>query len=56
MKVDYGTSRHFCDDPACPDPVWKLSAESFTCVCCTVQRTSLVFFSSTSMFKSLKLH
>ena len=25
MKVDYGESRHFCDDPVCPDPVWKLS-------------------------------
>ena len=26
MKVDYGKSRHLCDDPACPDPVWKLSS------------------------------
>ena len=25
MKVDYGESRHFCDDPVCPEPVWKLS-------------------------------
>ena len=24
MKVDSGELRHFCDDPACPDPVWKL--------------------------------
>ena len=22
--VDYGESRHFCDDPVCPDPIWKL--------------------------------
>ena len=21
MKVDYGASQHFCDDPVCPDPV-----------------------------------
>ena len=25
MNADYGRSRHFCDDPVCPDPVWKLS-------------------------------
>ena len=25
VKVDYGKLRHFCDDPVCPDPVWKLS-------------------------------
>ena len=25
MQVDYGELRHFCDDPVCPDPVWKLS-------------------------------
>ena len=25
MKVDFGNLRHFCDDPVCPDPVWKLS-------------------------------
>ena len=25
MKVDYGELRHFCDEPVCPDPVWKLS-------------------------------
>ena len=25
MKVYYGELRHFCDDPVCPDPVWKLS-------------------------------
>ena len=25
VKVDYGKSRHLCDDPVCPDPVWKLS-------------------------------
>ena len=25
MTVDYGKLRHFCDDPVCPDPVWKLS-------------------------------
>ena len=23
MKVHEGESRHFCDDPICPDPVWK---------------------------------
>ena len=28
-KVDYGESRHFRDDPACPDRVWKLSMRSF---------------------------
>ena len=27
MKVDEGKSRHFCDDPVCPDPVWKPSRE-----------------------------
>ena len=25
MKVDYEKLRHICDDPVCPDPVWKLS-------------------------------
>ena len=25
MKVDQGELRHFCDDPVCPDPVWKPS-------------------------------
>ena len=25
MKVDCGESQHFCDDPICHDPVWKLS-------------------------------
>ena len=25
MNVDYGELRHFCDDPVCPDHVWKLS-------------------------------
>lgn len=25
VSVDYGTSRHFCDDPDCPDTVWKVS-------------------------------
>ena len=29
MKDDYGESRHFCDDPVCPDPVWKLSKTVF---------------------------
>ena len=24
-KVHYGELRHFCDDPVCPGPVWKLS-------------------------------
>ena len=24
MEVDRGKLRHFCDDPVCPDPVWKL--------------------------------
>ena len=24
MKLDSGKSRHFCDDPICPDPIWKL--------------------------------
>ena len=28
MKVDYGKLRHFCDDPVCPDPVWKLSTSA----------------------------
>ena len=28
MKIDYGKLRHFCDDPVCPDPVWKLSTQS----------------------------
>jgi len=28
MEVDYGESRHFCDDPVCPDPVRKLSMKS----------------------------
>ena len=23
-SVDYWKLRHFCDDPVCPDPVWKL--------------------------------
>ena len=27
MKVDYGKLRHFCDDPVCPDTVWKLSVK-----------------------------
>ena len=27
MKVHYGKLRRFCDDPVCPDPVWKLSIE-----------------------------
>ena len=25
MSLDYGQLLHFCDDPVCPDPVWKLS-------------------------------
>ena len=25
VKVHYGELRHFCDDPVCADPVWKLS-------------------------------
>ena len=25
MNVHYRESRHFCEDPICPDPVWKLS-------------------------------
>ena len=25
-NFDYGKWRHFCDDPVCPDPVWKLSS------------------------------
>ena len=25
MNKYYGKLRHFCDDPGCPDPVWKLS-------------------------------
>ena len=25
MKVDHGKLWHLCDDPVCPDPVWKLS-------------------------------
>ena len=28
MKVDYGKLWHFCDDPVCPYPVWKLSSMS----------------------------
>ena len=24
MKVNYGKLRHFCDDPVCPAPIWKL--------------------------------
>ena len=24
VKARQGESRHFCDDPVCPDPVWKL--------------------------------
>ena len=23
VKVYYGEVWHFCDDPVCPDPVWK---------------------------------
>ena len=26
MNFDHGESRHFCDDPACPVPVWQLSS------------------------------
>ena len=26
-NIDYGKLRHFCDDPVCPDPVWKLSRD-----------------------------
>ena len=25
MNIYHGKSRHLCDDPGCPDPVWKLS-------------------------------
>ena len=25
MTFDHGKPPHFCDDPVCPDPVWKLS-------------------------------
>ena len=28
MRVDQGEWRHFCDDPVCPDPAWKLSRRS----------------------------
>ena len=28
LNVDYGESRHLCDDPGCPDPVQKLSTGS----------------------------
>ena len=27
MKVDCGELRHFCEDPLCPHPVWKLSGK-----------------------------
>ena len=27
MKVHDGELRHFCDDPVCPDPVWKPSSD-----------------------------
>ena len=26
IYVDYGKLQHFCDDPVCPHPVWKLSS------------------------------
>ena len=25
MTIAYGKLRHLCDDPVCPDPVWKPS-------------------------------
>ena len=28
MNVGYGRLRHFCDEPVCPDPVWKLESTS----------------------------
>ena len=28
MKVHDGKLRRFCDDPVCPDPVWKLSSDA----------------------------
>ena len=34
MKVGQGKLWHFCGDPVCPDPVWKLSSlveVSFVC-------------------------
>ena len=27
MTIDHGELRHFCDDPVCPDTVWKLSTK-----------------------------
>ena len=29
MNIDYGKSRHFCDDPVCSDPVWKSSRSRY---------------------------
>ena len=38
INVYCGKLRHFCDDPVCPDSIWKLSRETHPGVCFAVRQ------------------